>query len=146
MIRDGRSSPPAIVATMSPQAYLKAMRSPGLLRLFLLLAVLFAPLSMASTRAAMAMPAASAGPMAEHGAGEASGHCAQMDQSGEDDPSGTPSSDDADCTIACSCTPPAAGHPIGGQLPFAPLVNKPGRSLLMSGLSPQAEPRPPRLP
>jgi hypothetical protein len=142
-----RGSPPrrAVVARACVQAYLKAMRSSGLLRLFLLLAVLFAPLSMASTHAAMAMPAPSAGPVVEHGSAEASGHCAQMDQSGEDDPAGAPSSDEADCTIACSCTPPATGHPIGEPLTFAPLVDKPGRSLLMSGLSPQAEPRPPRL-
>lgn len=115
-----------------------------LLRFILLLAVLFAPVSMMNSHAAMAMPGPEA-PAASHlvMAQAPEGHCADTAPASEDQPA-----DDAsrvkNCAVACSCIPPSAGQ-IAGRLPFTAQVHRPGPSLLMSGLAPQAEPRPPKL-
>jgi hypothetical protein len=117
-----------------------------LTRFLVLLAVLFAPLSMASAHATMAMPAASPTAVADHAMEEASAsHCAQMGPTGEEEPAQGSPNDDIDCRVACSCTAPAASQALAEQAAFAPLVQQPEPYVPMSGLSPQAEPRPPQL-
>lgn len=114
-----------------------------LLRFILLLAVLFAPVSMMNSHAATAMPGAEAPATSHHLMAQApEGHCADTAPASEDQPA-----DDAsrvkNCAIACSCIPPAAGQ-IAARLPFTAPVHRPGPSLIMTGLTPQAEPRPPK--
>jgi hypothetical protein len=116
-----------------------------LLRFLLLLAVLLAPVRMTSSHAAMAMPAPGAGQEAAgHELAPADGHCADMAPATHDEPAGDASpAADNHCTIACSCVPPAMGQ-IAAQAPSVMEAVRPAPPLLMSGLSPQAEPRPPK--
>jgi hypothetical protein len=117
-----------------------------LVRLFVLLALLLAPLGMMNTHAAMAMPAAATDMMPHHDMAQApGGHCADtaapMGQQPADDSSPANS---AECMLACACVPPAIAQ-VAEQLPFiAPAFNAPDLPLL-TGLSRQAELRPPKL-
>ena len=122
------------------------------LRLFLLLALLLAPVGMAERHAAMAATPGQSN--------VATSHCAEMDgaqviagnhqMSGpeqvtdaqEDRKDGSPMSN-IDCMMACSCMPT-----LGAQLE-APETPKSGIAavnipLVMRGLHPHADPRPPQ--
>jgi hypothetical protein len=106
-----------------------------LLHLLCLLALLWAPLSMAGAHL----------PPAGQGSG-ASGHCAEMEMGpGEHDRQNEQSgaSTSVDCLIACSLLP-AANQSISGRFAYtagAPLGAVPP---LAPGLHPSAEPEPPR--
>lgn len=117
----------------------------SLLRFLLLLAVLLAPISMMSSHAVMAMPAAGAAPMAGHDVAPADGHCADMAPATQGEPAddATPAAENH-CTIACSCIPPAAGQ-VAAQAPIVVEAARSAPPLLMTGLTPQAEPRPPKI-
>jgi len=108
-----------------------------LVRFLTLLALLLAPFGM------LGGPAAAA----QTGSGEVqagSGHCAEM--AADHAPAQTPEAParDIECMMACACMPPLApglsAPPLRGEAPQPTLP-----SLILSGLSPQAEPPPPRL-
>lgn len=109
-------------------------------RVLTILAVLFAPLSMMSGHAAMAMPSPPPAAVMDHGqAGSPVGHCADMDQdqTGQTSPS-------IDCMIACAAVPAAevevASHPaVHGVMQVGRLAS------LHRGLHPESDPPPPRL-
>ncbi len=109
-------------------------------RILTIFAVLFAPLSMMSGHAAMAMPNLSASSDMDHGqAGSPAGHCADMDQ----DQKGQ-TSPNIDCMIACSAVPAeefeVASHPaVHAVMPVGRLAS------LHRGLHPESDPPPPRL-
>jgi hypothetical protein len=115
-----------------------------ILRCLVLLALLLAPVSMASTHAAMAMPASPAVATSGHEAAPAAGHCADTAPVSQDAPA-----DDAapakniDCTIACSCMPPAVGS-VAERASFTAGLHRPEVAPLLTGLSLEAEPRPPK--
>lgn len=142
-----RTLPPArrAIASRSYEAYFPAMPVASILRFLLLLAVLLAPISMMSSHAAMALPAEEAGAMGHHEMSPApGGHCADMAPASEDEPAdGASPVKNIDCTIACSCVPPAAGQ-IAQRPPYTPGVERPGLAALLVGVSPEAEPRPPQ--
>lgn len=112
------------------------------LRFLLVLSLLFAPISMMGSHAAMAMPASPA-PTAHHQPDMAmAGHCADMDRQHQQDQESSPSPG-IDCMIACSTILAAAGDmaerlPLAGP-PYLPLppADHPGRT-------PEADPPPPR--
>jgi hypothetical protein len=112
------------------------MRLRALLRLFVVLAMLAAPIGMVGGHAAMAAPAA---PRASSG-----DHCADMAGSNEQDPADKAPGKSIDCMIACACVPSA-----GVQLADPPLrVAAPEPAMLVAlatGLNPAADPPPPRL-
>lgn len=112
-----------------------------LFRFLAIVAILFAPLSMASGHAAMAMPAPSATMSGHMATAAPMGHCADMD--GEQDKSG-PSAPSIDCLIACSALPTMAfeveSHPaVHGLIQPAALVGA------LTGRHPESDPPPPRL-
>ncbi len=78
---------------MSRVAYLPAMRSPRFFSILAMLALLFAPVGMLGSHAAMAMP--------HHSSAEAMNHGNMHHEPPEDDQSGSM----IDCTIACSAMP-----------------------------------------
>jgi hypothetical protein len=72
-------------------------------RILIIVAVLFAPLSMAGEHAAMAVPAPQEQTMMGHGQAGAAGHCADM---GSDQPDRSDrSSASIDCMMVCSALP-----------------------------------------
>lgn len=109
-------------------------------RVLTILALLFAPLSMMSGHAAMAMPGPAPTAAMDHGqAGSPAGHCADMDQDQTEH-----TSPSIDCMIACSAVPAAefvvASHPaVHGVMQNGRLAS------LHPGLHPESEPPPPRL-
>jgi hypothetical protein len=109
-----------------------------LLRLLTLFALLVAPLGMLGGNAAAAAP-----PSAD--AGASSGHCAEMagshDPSDEQEPA--QSVECMDCMIVCSGMLSVAAQ-LTEPLAAARLTVAALRSPLVRGLTPQAEPRPPR--
>lgn len=114
------------------------MSATRLLRFLTILAVLFAPISMMSGHAAMAMPAAAAHKMDQMAAMDAADHCAGMDKQPGDQPGSS-----IDCMIACSVLL-AAGSEVAIH-PMAPLLIQPiplARGL--QGLHPESDPPPPR--
>ena len=115
-----------------------AMPGLRLLRLLMVVALIFAPLAMIGGHAAMAAPATSAAN--EHHASEVGGgHCSDM---GEEEPGDSRGS--IDCMVACAgmlpSTPAVATAPLAMKSPDRPLI-----TVAQHGLSPAAEPRPPRL-
>jgi hypothetical protein len=101
-------------------------------------ALIFAPLAMVGGHAAMAAPATSAA--GEHHTSEVGGaHCPDM---GDEEP-GDPRAS-IDCMVACAgmlpSTPAVATAPLVMKSPNRPLI-----TVAQHGLSPAAEPRPPRL-
>lgn len=136
------SSSARIVTNPQP-AYLARMAVTRLLRFLIALAMLLAPISMMGSHAAMAMTSPAAAAMADHGAGEASaGHCADMAMPDEQAPDQAPAKN-IDCTIACSCMPPAIGD-ISEPAALPAMAQRPALALPLHGLNPKAEPRPPR--
>jgi hypothetical protein len=113
---------------------------PGLrlLRLFMVVALIFAPVAMIGEHAAMAAPATIAAG-GHHASEVGGGHCSDMGGQEPGDPRAS-----IDCMVACA-----------GMLPSTPAVaiallamKSPDRPLIIvarHGLSPAAEPRPPRL-
>lgn len=111
-----------------------------LLRILTLIAVIFAPLSMAGGHAAMAMPAAPAA-MSDHMGAMPAGHCADME--GKQDKNG-PSAPSIDCMIACSAMP-AADFEVEVH-PLTAAFIEPARLVsALHGLSPESDPPPPRI-
>jgi hypothetical protein len=113
-----------------------------LLRFLLVFALLFAPISMMGSHAAMAMPATPT-PTVHHQPDMAmAGHCADMGGQSQQDQQGS-TSPGIDCMIACSIILAAAGdmaeRPPLVATPYLPLpwADHPGRN-------PEAEPPPPR--
>ena len=113
------------------------MRLRALLRLFVLAALLLAPLGMVGSHAAMAAPHAAADQAV-------SGHCAEMGGSQDQAPADQAPGKSIDCMIACACVPTP-----GVQLADPPLpVAAPESAMIVSlagGLNPAADPPPPRL-
>jgi hypothetical protein len=104
----------------------------------MVVALIFAPLAMIGGHAAMAAPATAVA--GEHHASEVgSGHCSDM---GDEEP-GDPRAS-IDCMVACAgmlpSTPAVATAPLATKSPGRPLI-----TVAQHGLSPAAEPRPPRL-
>lgn len=112
------------------------MRLRALLRLFVVLTMLVAPIGMVGGHAAMAAPAA---PQASAG-----GHCGDMAGSQEQAPPDKAPGKSIDCMIACACVPSP-----GVQLADPPLaVAGPEPAMIVSligGINPAADPPPPRL-
>jgi len=135
--------PPAI-ATRPPAIYSIAMPIAHFLRFLVLLALLLAPVSMASTHAAMALPAPQSA-MTDHHMAPAAGHCADMATARDEAPADDSAPlENIDCAIACSCMPSTVGV-VGERPSFTARVHHTEPSPLLTGLSPQAEPRPPKL-
>ena len=104
----------------------------------MVVALIFAPLAMIGGHAAMAAPATAAA--GEHHASEAgSGHCSDIGQEESGDRQAS-----IDCMVACAgmlpSTPAVATAPLVLESPDRPLI-----TVAQHGLSPAAEPRPPRL-
>lgn len=107
-----------------------------ILRLLTVFALLLAPAGMMGSHAAMAAPPTL-------GSTASASHCAEMGGSQQRAPEHAPAKN-IDCMIACSCMPP-----LGAELRTPPLLSAaPGPAATparMHGLTPQAEPPPPRL-
>lgn len=103
------------------------------LRLFVLLALMVAPLGMVSNHAAIAteVTAASSG-----------GHCAEIEGSSEAPGQGK-ASKSIDCMIACACVAPAQDQ-LAAPLISTMQLSSPVISAAL-GLNPAADPRPPRI-
>lgn len=113
-----------------------------LLRLLTMVAMLFSPISMAGGHAAMAMPAAAAGSMADHmSAAAPAGHCADMDKQTD---KGGPTAPNIDCTIACSAMPSADFEVEARAMPAGFIEPEPLATAL-HGLHPESDPPPPRI-
>ena len=111
------------------------MRLRALLHLFVLAALLLAPIGMVGNHAAMAAPQA---PQALP-----SGHCADMTGSHEQAPADKAPAKSIDCMIACACVPTPTVQLADPPLPVA----VPGPAMIASlavGLNPAADPPPPR--
>lgn len=131
--RVGRS-----VASRGANPYLTRMTPTRLLRFLTMIAMLFAPLAMSGSHAAMAMPAPAAmAPMSGHEAAAAD-HCADMGGASKDLPTA-----DIDCMMACAAMPSAlsevAAYSVAAALP-PPLALASG----VHGLHPESETPPPR--
>ncbi len=112
-----------------------AMPGLRLLRFLMVVALIFAPLAMIGGHAAMAAPATVAA--GDHHASKAgSGHCSDV---GQEEPQAS-----IDCMVACAgmlpSTPAVATAPLALKSPDRPAIG-----VDQNGLSPAAEPRPPRL-
>ena len=111
-----------------------------LVRFLTLCAMLFAPLSMSGAHAAL--PVAGAAATTSHvEAAPPAGHCADMDETQDQNGQSNPS---IDCMIACAALPSAdfavTSHPTAPDtIDPAPLPNG------LSGLHPGSDPPPPRL-
>lgn len=137
-------SSPGAIAPRPPKLYLNDMPIARIMRLLVLLALLLAPVSMAGTHAAMAMPAGHGAAMADHDMAPTAGHCADMAPTSEEAPADdTAPARNIDCALACSCMPPAVGG-VAQRVPFTAGVHRPESPLLLTGLSLEAEPRPPK--
>jgi len=125
------------LAKVALDAYFLTVLIKQLVRFLTLLALLTAPFGMLGGPAAAAETRS-----AEVQA--AGGHCVQ--RAADHQPTQAPAAPagDIDCMMACACMPPlAAGMaapPLRGEAPEPPLP-----LLILYGLSPQAEPPPPRL-
>ena len=117
-----------------------------LVRLFVLLALLLAPVGMMSTHAAMAMPITGADLMSHHDMAQArSGHCADTAvPSGEQPIDDTNPAKSTECMLACACVPPVIAQ-VAEQLSFGAPVYGAADLPLLTGLSRRAELRPPKL-
>lgn len=112
-----------------------------LFRLLTLLALLIAPLPMLAAAPAIAAPQAAP-------AGAEAGHCAEMDGMHERSADKQQPSKSADCLLDCMvlCSGlPSLWPQLAAPLPPASMAPAPLTSPLERGLSPQAEPRPPRM-
>jgi hypothetical protein len=123
-----------LVATNPGGDYFGHMFAARLVRILALLALVLAPLGMIGARPAMAAP--TPGVAAHHG--QASDHCAGMDQPAEPEPVSC-----IDCIMVCSGLPAAgsevAAHPVStATLPRLPLEQR------VHGVNPESEPPPPR--
>ena len=134
----------ASIATVRRGLYLRRMLVARFVRFLTILAVLFAPISMASAHGAMAAPIPQQAQM--HHAQMAdmpAGHCGDMDQGDRSDHK-APMSPGIDCTIACSMIMASAEVFADGPLPAAQM-----RTLRLAtsrkGLNPESDPPPPRL-
>lgn len=113
-----------------------------LARFLTLFAMLFAPLGMSGAHAGMMLPAAAATVAMGHDeTGPPTGHCADMDESQDQNGQTRPS---IDCMIACAALPAAdfavASHlAVPKGIDAAPLLSG------LSGLHPGSNPPPPRL-
>lgn len=134
-----------MIASRPREAYLRPMVAGHLVRMLTMLALLFAPLSMMSGHAAMAMPTGASASHHEQNTDQ-SAHCAEMaGQSQEDDGDGSSPGDClTDCAVACSAIP-APGSAMADQ-PMAPAMAQPlplvGR---ISGVHPESADPPPRI-
>lgn len=112
------------------------MRLRAFLHLFVLAALLLAPIGMVGSHAAMAAPQA---PEASAG-----GHCADMVGSNQRAPADKAPGKSIDCMIACACVPSPGVQLADPPLPVA--APEPAMiTALVSGLNPAADPPPPRL-
>lgn len=133
-----------MIATETGVLYPKKMLLARVVRLLTILAVLFAPISMASAHGAMAAPAPQQAQM--HHAQMAdmpAGHCGDMDQRDGSDHK-APMSPGIDCTIACSVIITSAELFADAPLPAVQMRT----SILLTfrdGLEPESDPPPPRL-
>jgi hypothetical protein len=123
------------VAMVGPAAYATAMVGVRLLQLLALLAMILAPIGMATGHDAMAAPMSTA----HHMTAMAADHCAGMDQPAKPQP---PSC--IDCNMVCAglaaVATATAVHPVAsGSLPRIPLADA------VQGLHPESDPPPPRL-
>ena len=121
------------IAHDASDAYFRAMRLRALLHIFVLAALLLAPIGMVGGHAAMA-----AAPEASP-----SGHCADMAGSHEQAPADKAPGKSIDCMIACACVPSPTVQLADPPLPVA----VPGPAMIASlagGLNPAADPPPPR--
>ena len=122
------------IAHGAGEAYFRAMRLRALIRLFVLVAMLIAPIGMVGSHAAMAAP---------HAPQAASSHCADMAGSHEQAPADKAPGKSIDCMIACACVPSP-----GVRLADPPLaVTGPEPAMIVAlagGLNPAADPPPPR--
>ena len=109
-----------------------------LLYLLTLAALLLGPVSMMSEHSAVAMPVSVVSQTHEMMTLDA-GHCAEQERL-----PGNEQSAAVDCMIACACVPSFAS-PAPSPLAVAPTEHLPVLSEALSGLSPQAEPRPPQI-
>lgn len=110
------------------------------LRLLMLVALLIAPLGM------LGGTSVAASPVAEQGA--SGGHCEEMAASHEKAPDRQAPSKSADCLLDCMvlCSGmPSMPVQLAEPMPRAALPMAVPPSAAMSGLTPQAEPRPPRV-
>lgn len=109
------------------------------LRLLMLVALLIAPLGMLGGESIAAVPAA--------GQSASSGHCEEMAASPESVPDHQAPTKSADCLLDCMvlCSGmPSMPVQLAEPMPHAPLPMAFPPSAPMGGLTPQAEPRPPR--
>ncbi len=124
------------IARRGCDAYFRAMRLRALIRLFVVLTMLIAPIGMVGSHSAMAAPQA---PQAS-----ASGHCADMAGSHEQAPVGKAPGKSIDCMIACACVPSPGVQLADPPLPVA--APEPAMFVALStGLNPAADPPPPRI-
>lgn len=119
------------------RVYLRGMAATALLRFSIILALLFAPLGMLGNHAAMAMPGG-IDSMADHMAGAAPGHCADVDGDRQG-----PASPRIDCMIACSSLP-AAEFQVEAHPMIAALIEPAPFTSSLHGVHPESDPPPPR--
>ena len=134
-----------MIARRSRAAYVPAMVVRHLVRVLTMLALLFAPLSMMSGHAAMAMPVAADAASHHKEAGSSSADCGEMGSESQDDDVGSTLGDClTDCAVACSAIP-ALGSAMADQ-PLPPAMDQPlpllGR---VRSLHPESTDPPPRI-
>ena len=135
-----------MIASLSLEAYLRAMVARRLVRILTMLALLLAPVSMIGGHAAMAMPAPAEASASHHDpAASQSAHCAEMaGQSEDDDDGSSPGDCMTDCAVACSAIPP-----LGSAMADRPMAPAMGQPLLLvgriDGLHPESADPPPRI-
>lgn len=132
-----------MIATESGVLYPTRMLLARLVRLLTILAVLFAPISMASAHGAMAAPAPQQVQMHHAEMAMPAGHCADMNQSDRSDHK-APMSPGIDCTIACSVIMTSAEPFADGPLPAVQMRTS-ILPMFRDGLKPESDPPPPRL-
>jgi hypothetical protein len=118
------------VASDPLAAYFPAMFAARLVRLFVLLALVLAPLAMTGAHPAMAMPAHAPAASGHHAMG--ADHCAGMDQPARPQPVSC-----IDCIMVCSALPA-----LESEILAHPIDQREQRVL---GLHPESEPPPPRV-
>ena len=130
------------IASVARQAYLRSVVARLLVRLFVMLALITAPLSMVGGGMAMAMPAV-AGSHHQQSTDQPS-HCAEKTTNTTEDSGGSPMSDCAkDCALACSAIP-ALGSAVTDQV-VAPSPEQPAALVnALGSLFAEAADPPPR--
>lgn len=129
-----------LVATEGSVAYAAAMLGVRLLQLLALLAMILAPVGMATGHDGMAAPVATA----HHVTEMAADHCTGMDQPGDRKPMNPQPPSCIDCSMVCAglaaVDSQVALHPVAAaSLPRIPLEDA------VQGLHPESDPPPPRL-